>query len=226
VIDSGAHGPILAFGPLPVNPNGREYDVKRVREVTNGAPHFADGIPLDRASYLVMSPQRPRFVPYADALSSDDERLRQKAHTLAALAAVVPAAAACVVGVTPRRTLDEAVGLENGVPAGACERLLLDGFVEDPFGPRQTPDSKADVLRLDDLGARGVPYRWQLRTLGLCDRVTVYLRWEGMLVAIVALMRSFAEQRFTNDEVRRLRRIRPVIERAYVREHPVGAIDG
>jgi DNA-binding CsgD family transcriptional regulator len=164
-----------------------------------------------------MSPELPHVVPYEDAIRSDDGLLRLKAHTLGAVSAMVPNSVAGLIGVTRRQTIEGAVarGSDPSI-ADVRERFLLDRYVEDPFASKHVVDSGATVLGLDDLDDRAVGYRWHLKTLGLGDRVTMYLRSAGTIVAVIALGRSLEQRRFTHDEALGLRRIQPLIERAYL----------
>lgn len=156
----------------------------------------------------------PELIPYHVAMRSADGLVRLKAHTLGAVAAIAPNSVAGLIAFTRRRRVSDLVGLETG-GAGVCERFLLDGYVVDPFAPQHMPDSGAAVLALADLNGTSVAYRWQLRTLGLGDRVTMYLRSSGTIVAMIALGRSADEPPFTHDELHGLRRMQPLIERAY-----------
>jgi DNA-binding CsgD family transcriptional regulator len=155
-------------------------------------------------------------IPYDDAIRSEDQLLRLKAHALGAAVALVPAAVAGFLGVSRRGTIDGAVGFEaqdlDLSLAGVSERFVSS---VDPFAPGRMPDSGATVLALDDLDARTTAYRWHLRTLGLHDRVTLYLRSAGTIVAAIALGRALDQPRFTGEETRSLRSIHALIERAY-----------
>jgi DNA-binding CsgD family transcriptional regulator len=167
-----------------------------------------------------MLAERHRVVSYRDAIDSNDEVLRLKAHALGAAVAVVPATTAAFVAVTRRRTLEGAVGIGTGDgdpwSPGWWERYLDGGWELDPGAPQRMAASSAAVLTLDDLGAAAARFRWYLRTQGLNDRITMYLRSAGRIVAAIMIGRSVTCERFTTEDAGALRRIHPLLEHAYL----------
>ena len=132
--------------------------------------------------------EHPAIVPYEEAIRSDDEVLRLRAHALRAVVAIVPASVARFVRVTRRQTMEPAVSLDTG--------RSLRGEL-DPFAPVSMANAAATVVTAEHLAV-------------------MYLRSAGTVVAAIALARSIADERFTKDDVLALRRIQPLIELAYL----------
>jgi DNA-binding NarL/FixJ family response regulator len=132
-----------------------------------------------------MPPEHPAIVPYEEAIRSDDEVLRLRAHALGAVVAIVPAGVARFVRVTRRQTMEPAVSLETG-------RSLRGGL--DPSV--RILNTHATVVTVEHLA-------------------TMYLRSAGTIVAAIALARSIEDEPFTKDDVVTLRRIHPLIELSY-----------
>ena len=167
-----------------------------------------------------MLAERLRLVDYREAIDSGDEVLRLKAHTIAAALAVVPATTAACMTVTRRRALRHAVAVGRGEgdrwAAGIWERYLAGGWELDPYAPQRMGGSGATVLALDDAGEAAEPFRSYLRSQGLEDRITMYLRSAGTIVAAIIVARSVVHERFAAHEVAALRRIHPLLEHAYL----------
>jgi DNA-binding NarL/FixJ family response regulator len=138
-----------------------------------------------------------RVVAYEAAIRSDDEILRLRAYALRAAVAVVPATVAAFLRVTRRGTIEDAVGLEAafGSSAHPWERHLADWRELDPAGP-EAGSSATVVLR--------------------ADRMTMFVRSAGTVVAAIVLARPLEREPFTRDDASALRRIQPLIEHAYL----------
>jgi DNA-binding CsgD family transcriptional regulator len=164
-----------------------------------------------------------RYLPHAHALCSPEPLLRLKAHALSTLVSFVPASVAVFHRLTPRGRAREAVGVQTARPDLSMPDVWR-GYVEseqdsDPFVTSRAIQSNATVLTLADVcgecPGRDARYGRHLDRLRLGDRVTIYLRDAGTIIAVVALVRSADEPAFSKGEASALRRIQPLLEHAY-----------
>jgi DNA-binding CsgD family transcriptional regulator len=161
------------------------------------------------------------YVPHARALESRDPLARLQAHALHAVVGAVPAPVAVFHRVNAVLDAADAVGLQTGGPAFALDeewRRYVEGAQDfDPCAPRRVAPSTATVLTLAHVLAEPGSSRFAdyLRSLGLRDRVTLYLRDAGTIVAAIALLRPLEHAPFNRGEVTVLRRLQPLIEHAY-----------
>lgn len=160
-----------------------------------------------------------RIVSHEQALASSDPRMTLKAHALSALTGVVPATLATFHPLTRRLEIEEVVGLHAGAPAlplaDEWHRYAAEAAELDPFSPQRLTASGCCVLTLAEGGEAAGPLAAWLERCGWRDRVMVYLREGGTIVAVVALLRSAELEPFSRAEVVALRRVQPLVEQAY-----------
>lgn len=107
---------------------------------------------------------------------------------------------------------------------------------DDPFAPRRWAASPKNVVSVRDVGGpaalAGSPFGSFLTRYGFTAPVVMYLRSAGRIVAAILLLRDISQREIGDDELGRLRRCHPLLERAYAvawhrsgATEPRGAID-
>jgi DNA-binding CsgD family transcriptional regulator len=161
---------------------------------------------------FVRSSADPALTPYDQALLSDDHVERMKAHALGALTALVPATIAWYLDIDRRHRWSRAIVLQT-------ERVELDPATvaaDDPFSAANVQSRGATVLGLKDFPAQaGERYVRFLAARRLGDRVDLYLRSAGAIVAQFALVRSAEAPPFASPDLCALRRMQPLLEHAF-----------
>jgi DNA-binding CsgD family transcriptional regulator len=159
-----------------------------------------------------------RLLSFDAAVASDDGRLRLKAHALAAVVAVIPAAMAVYLSVNRRHDVIEGVVLPTGrLPfslADEWRRYTHEVAAVDPFAGPRVHGSDVTVATLATFpAAESEAYRAYLQDLGFVDRADVYVRASGGVVASIALLRTAG--RFELHELAALRHLQRLIEHAH-----------
>jgi DNA-binding CsgD family transcriptional regulator len=168
---------------------------------------------------VAVTSHEPRLLTVEEVLQSGEPLLVLKAHTLRAAVALVPSVLAVFIGVTRRLRIQDAVGLQShGVGfsvRGEWHRYLSESQEHDPFSP-DAVEPATTVLALEEVEAGSRRYADLLRAAGLGDRIAVYLRSSGTIVAVITLVRALDDPRFTRAEAVSLRRVQPLFEHAYL----------
>jgi DNA-binding CsgD family transcriptional regulator len=164
------------------------------------------------------------FIPHTRGLCSPDPLVRLQAHTVHALGGIVAANTFVFLGVSPELEPDRAVGLQTD-PVRFSMHDAWRHYVAhvqhiDPFAPRRVAASSAPVLRLAEVSAEPDPARspfgLYLRSMGLGDRMNVYLRDGSRIAATIAICRSRERPPFDRADAAALRRLQPLLEHAYL----------
>lgn len=163
-------------------------------------------------------PRDARLLSFDAAVASADRRLRLKAHALAAVVAVVPAAIAVYLSVNRRHDVVQGIVLPAGeLPfslADEWRRYTREVAATDPFAGPRVHGSDVTVATLATFpAAESEAYRAYLQGLGFVDRADVYVRASGGVVASIALLRTAG--RFELHELAALRHVQRLIEDAY-----------
>ncbi len=193
---------------------------------TNDAPRFArprtapcqpDARERPPARPSARRARDAQLLSHDAAVASDDRRLRLKAHALAAVVAVVPAAVAVYVSVNRRHDVVEGVVWQaHELPfslADEWRRYTREVAAVDPFAGPRVHGSDVTVATLATFpAAESEAYRAYLRQLGFVDRADVYVRASGGVVASIALLRTAGP--FEPHEISALRHLQRLIEHA------------
>ena len=165
---------------------------------------------------------RPQLVGYDAARVGEDPRLSLEAAGLAAIAGAVPFTIAVFHAVSPALAIEDGViaqGDEYTVEAAhEWPRYVREFSGSDPFAPWSAYGTGETVLRLDDVGRpqfEQTRYGQYLESLRVPERITVYLRDEGRIVAGVGLLRARSVPQFSRADASRLRALQPLLEDAY-----------
>jgi DNA-binding CsgD family transcriptional regulator len=157
---------------------------------------------------------------YDAALLSDDHVVRMKAHALGAMTAVVPATMAWYLDVDRRNRWSQAIVLQTDrfdlEPADVWRGYHATIAADDPFSAASVQSRGATVLGLKDFAAcDSERYVGFLAARRLGDRVDLYLRNAGAIVAQLALVRSAEAPPFASADLCALRRLQPLLEHAF-----------
>jgi DNA-binding NarL/FixJ family response regulator len=90
---------------------------------------------------------------------------------------------------------------------------------DDPFAPDRAARLRASLLTVDDAGGAlrlaNSAYGRHLHRAGFAHQLSLYLRDAGAVRGTIAILRVHGARAFDRGEIRMLRQLHPLLERAY-----------
>jgi DNA-binding CsgD family transcriptional regulator len=165
----------------------------------------------------------PRLMSHREAQRSPDPAARMTAQSLSTVTGLVPCRLALFRSITRRNDVGDAVVLEHAPQHPATP--IDPGFhrprvrSDDPFAPDRAARLRASLLTVDDAGGAqrlaNSAYGRHLHRAGFAHQLCLYLRDAGAVRGTIALLRVHGARAFDRGEIRMLRQLHPLLERAY-----------
>jgi DNA-binding CsgD family transcriptional regulator len=198
--------------------------------MTAPAHTAADPRPTDRsddardleATATSLLPE-PRLMSHREAQRSHDPAARMTAQALTTVTGLVSCRLALFRSITRRKEVGDAVVLELAPQNPAIP--IDPGFYrphvrsDDPFAPDRAARMRASLLTVDDVGGpvrlANSAYGRHLHRAGFEHQLSLYLRDAGAVRGTIAMLRVHGTRAFDRGEIRMLRQLHPLLERAY-----------